>query len=349
MLSHSGCRGQSSGCTVKGDSLLEVRGLDKQSQNVYRLILLNPTIRPDELAARLGEPEEAISAALHRLSALALISLDEVGTVRAARPEIGMEHLLAPHQPELAAEQKQIEVSQPTATELITGSADLARGRDDPGAERLVGIEAIRRRIGELTRGLASEIMTFAPGGAHRTSDLAAAKTVDEPMLERGIRMRTIWLDSIRNDEPTLEYATWLQSLGGQARTVPTLPVRMIIMDRKYALLPVNTADATAGAVVLHGRGIVTALCALFDTIWETGTPLGKSQPQDARGLTPQEAEFLRLLGQGLTDQAIAVRLCVSHRTAQRCATRLMQKLGARSRFEAGFKAATRGWLSPEQ
>ncbi|MFD0508144.1 response regulator transcription factor [Streptomyces chiangmaiensis] len=63
----------------------------------------------------------------------------------------------------------------------------------------------------------------------------------------------------------------------------------------------------------------------------------------------PQETELLRLLGQGLTDQAIAVRLGVSHRTAQRFAASLMEKLGARSRFEAGFKAAARGWLLPEQ
>ncbi|GAA3803925.1 helix-turn-helix transcriptional regulator [Streptomyces chiangmaiensis] len=260
-----------------------------------------------------------------------------------------MEHLLARHQAELAAQQQQIEVSRPAAAELISECADLARGSDDPGAERLVGIEAIRGRIAELTSRLAREIMTFAPGDAHRTSDLAVAKTVDQPMLERGIRMRTIWLDSIRNGGPTLEYATWLQSLGGQARTVPTLPVRMIIMDRKCALLPVNTVDATAGAVVLHGQGTVAALCALFDTTWETGTPLGTSEPQDARGLTPQETELLRLLGQGLTDQAIAVRLGVSHRTAQRFAASLMEKLGARSRFEAGFKAAARGWLLPEQ
>ncbi|MFJ9761568.1 LuxR C-terminal-related transcriptional regulator [Streptomyces sp. NPDC101149] len=329
--------------------MLEAIGLDRQSENVYRVILANPMIRPDELAARLGEPEAAISVTLDRLSALALINADEVGTVRAVRPEIGMEHLPAPHQAELAAKQQQIEVPRPAAAELIPERADLARGKDDPGAERLVGIEAIRERIGELTSRLASEIMTFAPGGAHLTSDLAAAKVVDEPMLERGIGMRTIWLDSIRNDGPTLQYATWLQSLGGQARTVPTLPVRMIIMDRKYAILPVDTTDAAAGAVVLHGQGTVAALCALFDTIWETGTPLGMSQPQNAEGLTPQETEFLRLLGQGHTDQAIAVRLCVSHSTAQRFAARLMKKLGARSRFEAGFKAAARGWLSAER
>jgi DNA-binding NarL/FixJ family response regulator len=110
----------------------------------------------------------------------------------------------------------------------------------------------------------------------------------------------------------------------------------------------VDTADATAGAVVLHGQGTVAALCALFEHLWQGGTPLGAPPSPDEEGLTGQEREFLQLLGQGLTDQAIAGRLGVSHRTARRIAAALMEKLGARSRFEAGLRAAARGWLAPD-
>jgi hypothetical protein len=95
------------------------------------------------------------------------------------------------------------------------------------------------------------------------------------------------------NDGPTLRYAEWLHLLGGQVRTVPTLPVRMIIFDRERGLLPMDTTDATAGAVVLHGQGTVAALCAMFDVLWKTGTALGTAQPLDDHGLAPQEKEFL--------------------------------------------------------
>ncbi|MGW3746835.1 LuxR C-terminal-related transcriptional regulator [Streptomyces sp. NPDC005146] len=328
--------------------MLEALGLDELAENVYRLMLAHPTIRLADLAARLGETEEAIRGTLDRLSELALIRPDGTGAVRAIRPEVGIERLLARQREELAARQHQIEVSRLAAAQLISECADLARGREDSQTERLIGIEVIRDRIAELTSQLTTEIMTFAPGGAQRPSDIEAAQAVDGPMLERGIGMRTLWLDSIRNDRPTLEYASWLYSLGGQARTVPALPVRMIIMDSECALLPMDTTDATIGAVVLHGQGTIAALCALFETVWNTGTPLGTAQPLDARGLTPQEVEFLRLLRRGLTDQAIAGRLGVSHRTGRRLAASLMEKLGARSRFEAGFNAATRGWLPDE-
>jgi DNA-binding NarL/FixJ family response regulator len=54
---------------------------------------------------------------------------------------------------------------------------------------------------------------------------------------------------------------------------------------------------------------------------------------------------WLKLPAQGLTDEAAAARLGVSHRTARRMMAELMERLGARSRFEAGLRAAQRGWL----
>jgi DNA-binding NarL/FixJ family response regulator len=54
------------------------------------------------------------------------------------------------------------------------------------------------------------------------------------------------------------------------------------------------------------------------------------------------------LLGEGLTDEAIAGRLGISPRSARRIAGDLMEKLGARSRFQAGACAVQRGWLKAD-
>lgn len=54
---------------------------------------------------------------------------------------------------------------------------------------------------------------------------------------------------------------------------------------------------------------------------------------------------MLRLLAAGLTDEAVARRLDVSVRTLRRVTADLMERLEARSRFQAGYLAATRGWL----
>lgn len=60
-----------------------------------------------------------------------------------------------------------------------------------------------------------------------------------------------------------------------------------------------------------------------------------------------EELEILRLLAQGLTDEAIASRLGLPNRTYSRRLVMLWSKLGARSRFQAGVLACRRGWLSP--
>ncbi|MEV7880768.1 helix-turn-helix transcriptional regulator [Streptomyces microflavus] len=98
-------------------------------------------------------------------------------------------------------------------------------------------------------------------------------------------------------------------------------------------------------AVILTGQGTLTALCALFESIWETAKPFGEVTRRSESGLIDTESTALRLLADGFTGEDIAKRLGVSHRTARRVATGLMERLGARSRFEAGVGAVRQGWL----
>jgi DNA-binding CsgD family transcriptional regulator len=174
---------------------------------------------------------------------------------------------------------------------------------------------------------------------------MAASRPLNEGLLGRGVRMRTVYLDSVRTNRPTVEHANWLARMGGQVRTVPSLPTRMIVMDRRVAMMSVSSDDTAAGAVLLTGQGMLTALCALFETTWEAAQPLGETVSVDRNELTGQQATALRLLAEGHTDEAIAKRLGVSPRTARRIASELMDRLGARSRFEAGVRAVQQGWL----
>lgn len=61
--------------------------------------------------------------------------------------------------------------------------------------------------------------------------------------------------------------------------------------------------------------------------------------------LSARERELLVLLMAGCTDETAAARLEVSVRTIRRTVADIMSRLGARSRFQAGAKAAGRGWL----
>jgi len=54
---------------------------------------------------------------------------------------------------------------------------------------------------------------------------------------------------------------------------------------------------------------------------------------------------LLTLLASGRTDEAAARQIGVSVRHLRRRVARLMDLLGASSRFEAGAEAARRGWI----
>ncbi|MYS85339.1 helix-turn-helix domain-containing protein [Embleya scabrispora] len=327
--------------------MLDVLGLDDVAESVYRAMLARPDEGVSALAARLGLSEVQLRSALDTLSTLALLrpSAEHDGRLHAVSPDVGMEVLLARQEAELVARQHRIDASRAAAARLIAECADLRPAATTPGVEQLIGLDRIRDRLVGLTREVHSEVLTFAPGGGQTMDNMEAAKPLDGELLERGVLMRTLYLDSVRYNPPSIAYADWLTDLGGEVRTAPTLPVRMIIVDRTTAVVPIDNQDTAHGAVVLTGLGTLTALCALFDTLWDTATPLGKGKTRDTRGLTTQESETLRLLGQGLTDDAIANRLGVSGRTARRIAADIMDTLGARSRFQAGAEAARRSWL----
>jgi len=325
--------------------VLDALGLSPMAEKVYRAMLAHPAEGVARLAQRLEITEKTVRDSLDQLSALAIVqpSQHEETGLRAVSPETAMEMLLARQQADLAAQQLRVEASRAAAARLIAECSGIhPRTADD---EQIVGPEAIRERLSELARQTETEIMTFAPGGAHSAADLAASREPNEALLRRGILSRTIYLDSVRNDRPTLDHVNWLNQHGAEVRTAVSLPVRMILFDRRQAVLPTDTADARTGAVILTGEGTITALCALFEATWESATPLGAKAPAAAHGLTVQQAEMLKFLATGLTDEAIAKRFGISPRSARRIAAELMDQLDARSRFQAGVHAVQRGWL----
>jgi DNA-binding NarL/FixJ family response regulator len=119
----------------------------------------------------------------------------------------------------------------------------------------------------------------------------------------------------------------------------------MVIIDARIAIVPLDTADSRKGALQVTDPGIVGTLLALFETIWDSAIPLGASTAPGRHGLTARERELVKLLAQGLTDEAAAARLAISDRTVRRVMNDLCERLDAASRFEAGIKAAQAGWL----
>ncbi|WP_406211359.1 LuxR C-terminal-related transcriptional regulator [Kitasatospora sp. NBC_01560] len=321
-------------------------GLDERTETVYRMMLTHHRWGIKELAHQLGMTEDELRAALDRLTDLRLlIESAPRGEVAPVSPEVGLQSLLRRRQEELQHRQEEVERCRIAITSVLDEYADLYANSQRRHAEQLIGIDAIQARIGDLAAQATFECVTFNPGGAQSAASLAASKPLDESVIGRGVMMRTVYLDSVRNDSLTAEYADWLTGLGGEVRTVPALPVRMLLIDRRVALVPVDPANTRKGAVQLTGAGVVAGLVALFEVVWRDATPMGACTERNEKGLTGQELELLRLLAEGSTDAGAATRLGLSLRTVRRMMADLMERLDARGRFAAGLQAGKRGWL----
>ncbi|MET9951986.1 helix-turn-helix transcriptional regulator [Streptomyces sp. NPDC006339] len=322
-------------------------GLDEDAEAVYRLMLEHPSWGVDALGEFLGRERSAVTTALDRLADLALLrpSLSDPGTLRAVPPDLALEALLARQQAELARRQQEIEQSRVAVAGLLADYSLLRDGQRAGGVERLVGLDAIRARLEELAYRARSEALAFAPGGPQPAENREAGRPLAEATLKRGVGLRTVYLDSVVNDPGSREHARWLISCGAEIRTAPSLPMRMHIIDREVVLVPLDPEDSSKGAVVIHEAGALAGFCALFDQVWASAAPFGEAPARGGPEVSPQEITLLKLLADGMTDEAAARKLGVSLRTERRMITDLSNRLGAGSRFQLGRRAAELGLL----
>lgn len=325
-------------------------GLDALAESVYRVLLLYSEDGPPQIAERLSLAEDSVLASLERLADLALARPPgSSGRWRAVNPEAGLAALLARQEADAARRQSELDRDRGAMAGLIAEYAQVHRGSSASGVEVISGIQDVRDRLEQLAAEAVAEVLSFAPGGPQPAAVMAASRALDQQSLARGVRMRTVYLDSVRNDQATVQYAQWLNELGGTVRTVPALPLRMIIADACTAVVPLDPDDPVKGAVLLRSPGILAALGALFEQVWARAKPLGEVSQRDTHGLTGQERQLLKLLADGLTDERAAQRLGVSLRTVRRMMAALMTRMDSRSRFQAGIKVAALGWLGADE
>jgi DNA-binding CsgD family transcriptional regulator len=185
---------------------------------------------------------------------------------------------------------------------------------------------------GDLDAALATaarEVLTVRPyaGGPLRL--------VDRANLRRGVRYRVLVPPAgLATDGPHTGPGTMPH--GAQIRRPPGPVAEVTVIDRAVALLPAGHA---AGLATFRLPAVVEAVVTQFDRWWSAAAP----EPAAGVALGERERHLLALLAAGLTDESAAARLGVSVRTVRRTMSAIMDRLGARSRFEAGLKAARNG------
>ncbi|MFE3415381.1 response regulator transcription factor [Streptomyces mirabilis] len=312
-------------------------GVSAFDELLYQAILNQPDAGAAGWALLTGASPARVRDACNRLLTLGLLQPpDSMGGLRAVDPRVAIRALIRRRETES-------ELLAATAEEMATAyEAGLLREEPSRLVEVASGEGAIAARLEEMYARAEHEVCLFDT--PPYLAPPAPQVDLQADLLSRGIVSRGIYAATGLEDPKVLSRALSMVELGEQARVLPTVPLKLLVVDGCRALLPL-TASAAGGycAVVVWHSAVTEALQKLFELAWQQATPLG--QPVSDGGLTEDERTLTRLLAAGMKDEAVARHLGVSLRTLRRRVSDLQERLGAASRFQLGMRAAQRGWV----
>lgn len=327
--------------------MLDVLGLDDHEALAYRCLVERPSGSATELAQATGLDSLDAARILAALEGKGLAARSTSGQDRyvASPPGVALGALLVQRQEDLRRAQAEM-------AELAGLYRGAAARRDVTDVVDVVrGVDAISQRFAQLQSSAKREVHVLVK------SDVAVVSREDNEhaesqALQRGVRYHVV-VERSAFDRPGF-YAAAEEGMaaGEEIRVAGVVPLRMLIVDRELAIIPLVSgaaAEPVHDALLVHSSGLLDALLALFDFVWDAAPRLvrGNGRPDEVAGdrLAPIDAKILSLLLAGLTDHSIGSQLGLSLRTVQRKVRQMMDLAQVDTRLQLGYEASRRAWV----
>ncbi|HEY3632029.1 MAG TPA: helix-turn-helix transcriptional regulator [Jatrophihabitantaceae bacterium] len=325
--------------------VLDVLTADSDLGRVYGALVRQPRSTCDELAAATGLDAAQVLDVLDRLATerLAVRLGVASGAWEAQPPDAAATAFVEAEERRLAAIREQ--------AQRLAEVYWFARRE----AQQYPGIEVVRDRalIFEQAERIQLEARTevrwfdcppYLSASEPDQVRLRQQVALQQRRMGQGIRYRTIYHDSVWEHPSYSTIALDNMAHGEQARTLASLPMKLVIGDDRRAMLPLDPSELHDGAtLIVHPSGLLSALVAIFETLWQMAVPISGGDVTSPLGKRDQD--ILTLMASGATDEVIARRLNLSRRTVVRHSASLLERLGATTRFQAGVQASRLGWL----
>jgi hypothetical protein len=212
----------------------------------------------------------------------------------------------------------------------------------------LRSVELINSVLDQLLAECEEELLTAQPEAGRDPRFLAKAALRDIGVLERGITMRTLYQHSARRSSVTHKYVAAVTARGAEVRTLDEFFNRMIMVDRRVAVIP--NRDEVAVAVVIREPAVVAFLVNVFERSWERGRPFTNRDTSLLKDIAAeQRAMTMRMLIEGHSDPVSAKRLGVSPRTYAGYVADLKADYDAQTRFQLGYTMGRMGVSGHEE
>lgn len=313
-------------------SLLAGLGVEPAEEEIYRALLRGGPGTAAEVADRVdGTSADQVLGRVPRLQALGLVTVigGRPGGLVPTRPDVAIDALAARRVQEISRSQLAVPAL------LEEASLDGERPPDDL-LDVVRGREGVALRFVHLHDIAEGELRVlvrppYAHGPVNPESHATAA-------IARGVRIRGIYSPEALQSPSVLAHVDRNRTFGEEAR-IGEVPLKLVIADRRYAMLPLTLGYTTTdNALVIHASALLDALVSLFDALWRGAVPFPSASPPEDAHAAVRENQVLALLTAGATDEAIGRQLGVSARTVQRHVRRILDDLGAQTRFQAGLK-----------
>ncbi|MBF6302049.1 hypothetical protein IU459_31550 [Nocardia amamiensis] len=158
-------------------------------------------------------------------------------------------------------------------------------------------------------------------------------------LLMAGLSSRILFPAHALTDPRQAAHARRRHALGEMHRVTAEPVWPLTVVNRSVAFVPADLSEPAAGLLQIRRTGVVQILAEVFDGIWERGHNV------DELPVSPFEHRVLQALTCHDTDESAARALNVSVRKFRTHVAELMDRLGARTRFQAALLAKERHWL----
>ncbi|CAG7615459.1 helix-turn-helix transcriptional regulator [Actinacidiphila bryophytorum] len=312
---------------------------------LYRELRKNGEASVEELRVSAGLDVARAAAGWAWLERLGLVRAKDGGPAKPVEPHAAILGAMESYRTAATEHERSAREMQRVLDSLMTVYEPAVAQDDAVGvAVRFLGGDAHKKQMMiDLNESMRISCDSLHPGPMPPMEILNSSLERDRTMLARGVRVRAIYPRSILHTPRYLRYLQDMTALGAEVRLIDHAPYDLLVFDRHTALLAADPEDPSHSLAVVVGAVLVKSYIALFEDFWLRAARFDAPQPTAGGHLpevTAQERAVIRLMADGLSDDQIARKLSVHRRTVQRAISKLMERLDATSRFEAGLKLA---------
>lgn len=245
-------------------------GLTSYEAKAYLTLIRRDSFTAAQVARQSGLPRQRIYDVLGSLvqKGLAAARPGNVVKYAATPPELAIELLLAAHRDELAQMERDAQLM---VTDLKP-AFEAGQEHTDPleYIEVLRDKRAINERFAELQAAVKREILVFTkpPYATPPQENVEGLEVIQTH------EARSLYEFSVFDDPAVARGVQRFVEAGEQARFVPSLPLKLVIIDETIVMFGME--DPVAGSseltiVVVEHQSLARVLKTAFDSVWDSG------------------------------------------------------------------------------